>query len=56
VAKRAARSVKVTIAVPRPRNPLATAARLRPAGAHGPTRKAERAAARIRLKKGEVEG
>jgi hypothetical protein len=58
MAKRAVRSVKSVIAVPvpRPRNPLATAARRRSAGAHGPTRKAERAAARVRLKKGADEG
>lgn len=33
-----------------PRNPVAVAARRRSAGAHGPTRKAQRAAARRALK------
>ncbi|MGE5713426.1 MAG: hypothetical protein ACM32F_06090 [Betaproteobacteria bacterium] len=53
MAKRAARSVKASVAVPvpRPRNPLAMVARRRAAGVHGPTRKAERVAARVRLKK-----
>ncbi len=40
------------VATARPRNPFATAARQRVAGAHGPSRKAERAAAKVRLKKG----
>jgi hypothetical protein len=35
----------------RPRNPLTTLARKRAAGPHGPSRKAERAAAKVRLKK-----
>lgn len=50
--KSAAR-VRTTLAVPlpRPRNPLSVAARKRAAGAHGATRKAERAAAKVRLKK-----
>lgn len=53
MAKKAVQLGKTTITVPvsRPRNPLATAARRRAAGAHGPTRKAERVAARVRLKK-----
>ena len=46
------RRPKLGIASTRPRNPIATAARQRVAGAHGPTRKAERVAAKIRLKKG----
>ena len=43
---------KVVAAKVRPRNPLAIAARKRSAGPHGPSRKAERAAAKVRLKKG----
>lgn len=49
MARRAKSSVRVP--VPRPRNPLSVAARKRAAGAHGATRKAERAAAKVRLKK-----
>jgi hypothetical protein len=53
MAKKVVLQAKTTIAVPvpRPRNTLATAARQRAAGAHGPTRKAERVAARVRLNK-----
>jgi hypothetical protein len=52
--KAAARSPKssITVVAPRPRNLLSIAARQRSAGPHGPTRKAERVAARVRLKKG----
>jgi hypothetical protein len=47
-----AAKTKLAAAVARPRNPLSVAARQRAAGPHGPTRKAERVAARVRLKKG----
>jgi hypothetical protein len=48
---RAAKTASVGAAV-RPRNPLTVAARKRSAGPHGPTLKAQRAAAKVRLKKG----
>jgi len=41
----------VRIASVKPRNLLAVAARKRSAGPHGPTRKAERAASKVRLRK-----
>jgi hypothetical protein len=49
--------VRAVLRVPalKPRNPLSVAARKRVAGAHGPSRKAERAAAKVRLKKGPDE-
>ena len=52
--KSTARSAKavLSVAAPRPRNPLTVAARKRSAGPHGPTGKAQRAAAKVRLKKG----
>jgi hypothetical protein len=46
------KSKLAAIASPRPRNPYAAAARQRVAGPHGPSRKSERAAAKVRLKKG----
>jgi hypothetical protein len=46
----------VRVPTPRPRNPLSLAARKRVAGAHGPSKKAERAAAKVRLRKRPDEG
>lgn len=46
----------ITVPVARPRNPVTLAARKRVAGPHGPSRKAERQAAKIRLKKGQEPG
>jgi len=53
--RRPARATKTVITLPaaKPRNPLSLAGRQRAAGPHGPTRKAERQAAKIRLKKGQ---
>jgi len=52
---RPARPARTVITLPsaKPRNPLSLAGRQRAAGPHGPTRKAERQAAKIRLKKGQ---
>ncbi len=46
----------ITVPIARPRNPVTLAARKRVAGPHGPSRKAERQAAKIRLKKGQEPG
>lgn len=57
-AKAATRPAKTVIVIPaaRPRNPLSIAARKRAAGPHGPSHKAERQAAKVRLKKGQESG
>lgn len=46
----------ITVPVARPRNPVTLAARKRVAGPHGPSRKAERRAAKVRLKKRQEPG
>lgn len=57
-AGKATRATRMTVTVPvaRPRNPLSLAARKRSAGPHGPSHKAERQAAKLRLKKGQDPG
>jgi len=52
---RPSKPAKTVISLPpaKPRNPLSLAARQRTAGPHGPSRKAERQAAKVRLKKGQ---
>jgi len=48
-------SMKITIKLPKPRNPFAMAARQKKAGAHDKTEKAKRQAARQALQK-ELKG